>query len=562
MESTQQRLKIALQKELFQRSQNGAIAQLTMSIVFAGTTFFFISEFNGLYLLLPFFIFMTSFLRLHTARYLSFKKSQKDIVYLHHISTLGQSLFWGLTAFFILKIYRANSVEAVFTFILISGIAAGAMFSLLPSPRLHFSFYGILFTIPTLSFLFHPVTHVESFLTAIFIIFFVFLFAQSRQHFSDLRENILRSFALEEEHARMQMIFNSAPGFILWLDNKSKVLGSTQNLDKHFQFNLNEEKTIHGEKQEHPLFQVIQKFIESNDLSFTKEFEFMYDGEPTPFVLSFQKFQNQKAIDEVILTAIPIRELKKARQELSLQTAKAQYSSKLATLGEMAGGMAHEINNPLAIIRANCEQALKLAQREPEKNLPRIYEKLNKAIETCERIYKIIQGLRLFSRQADNENFEIVDLSEIVQNTLELCRERFYRFGVNLLAETTPSIQLECRPTQISQVLLNLLNNAFDATLERPNKWIRLEFKTRKDVLEIRVSDSGTGVPLKIQEKIFEPFFTTKGPGHGMGLGLSISKGIIEDHHGRIMYKDDLGLPTFVMQIPLRQPNQNQSTAA
>ncbi len=145
---------------------------------------------------------------------------------------------------------------------------------------------------------------------------------------------------------------------------------------------------------------------------------------------------------------------------------------------------------------------------------------------------------------------------------MELCRERFYRFGVNLLAEATPAVQIECRPTQISQVLLNILNNAFDATLERPNKWVRLEFKTKKDILEIRVSDSGSGVPLHIQEKIFEPFFTTKGPGRGMGLGLSISKGIMEDHHGRVIYKDDLGLPMFILQIPLRQPKETTSTAA
>lgn len=345
-----QQLKFALQQELFQRSKNGAIAQLTMSLVFVGTTYFFISQFTGLYLLLPFFTFMVSFLRLYTARYLSRKKWQKDMVYLHNLSTLGQSFFWGLTAFFILKLYTANSVEAVFTFILISGVAAGAMFSLLPAPKLHFSFYGILFTLPTLAFFFHPVSSVESFLTAIFIIFFVFLFAQSRQHFADLRENILRSFALEEEHARMQMIFNSAPGFILWMDSQSKVLGSTQNLEDHLQLNLSKNLTNPTEKNEHPLFQVVQKFNESKESSFTKEFEFMYDGEATPFVLSFQKFQNQTGVDETILTAIPIRELKKARQELALQTAKTQYSSKLATLGEMAGGMAHEINNPLAII--------------------------------------------------------------------------------------------------------------------------------------------------------------------------------------------------------------------
>ncbi len=109
------------------------------------------------------------------------------------------------------------------------------------------------------------------------------------------------------------------------------------------------------------------------------------------------------------------------------------------------------------------------------------------------------------------------------------------------------------RPTQISQVLLNLLNNSFDAIEERAEKWIRVRFEinSNKKILIIKVTDSGDGIPNEIVHKMMNPFFTTKDIGKGTGLGLSISKGIIEEHGGHLIYNAQSKNTEFVVELPI-----------
>jgi signal transduction histidine kinase len=109
---------------------------------------------------------------------------------------------------------------------------------------------------------------------------------------------------------------------------------------------------------------------------------------------------------------------------------------------------------------------------------------------------------------------------------------------------------LDCREVQLSQVILNLLNNAFDAISELPNKWVHLESRMNEGIIEIRVIDSGSGIPEELREKILQPFFTTKEVGQGTGLGLSISKGIIESHGGTLSIDIKSQNTCFVIQIP------------
>ena len=110
---------------------------------------------------------------------------------------------------------------------------------------------------------------------------------------------------------------------------------------------------------------------------------------------------------------------------------------------------------------------------------------------------------------------------------------------------------MDCRPTQISQVLLNLLNNAYDAVIGQPEKRIELHIDDSDDELVLGVSDSGPGIPAEICQKILEPFFTTKPVGQGTGLGLSISKGLVESHGGSIEFESKIGVGThFSVRLP------------
>lgn len=237
-------------------------------------------------------------------------------------------------------------------------------------------------------------------------------------------------------------------------------------------------------------------------------------------------------------------------QELDIQRARAVESARLASLGEMAGGIAHEINNPLSIIHLVSEQQQTLIHQ-GKSDIDRIREAFQNIGNTAERIVKIVHGLRSFSRDGDRDPFEIVEVKSLLENTLTLCHQKFIYNRIELsVSYDSPQLTIQCRSVQLSQVILNLLNNAFDAVESALEKWIKVEVKEVNHGVEIRVTDSGTGVPEQYREKIFQPFFTLKDVGKGTGLGLSISRRIMESQGGSLEL--DLNSPhtSFVVRIP------------
>ena len=172
---------------------------------------------------------------------------------------------------------------------------------------------------------------------------------------------------------------------------------------------------------------------------------------------------------------------------------------------------------------------------------------------TAKRISSIIKGLRSFSRDGSQDPFEKAKLNAILEDVMELCQTRFTNHGVDLQILPHEDIELECRTTQIGQVLFNLLGNAYDAIQNLPEKWIKLIIEKKDDSwVWIRVVDAGKGIPAEIRAKILEPFFTTKGVGKGTGLGLSISKGIVESHSGTFEIDVDYPNTCFLIKLPLK----------
>jgi signal transduction histidine kinase len=247
-------------------------------------------------------------------------------------------------------------------------------------------------------------------------------------------------------------------------------------------------------------------------------------------------------------------------QQIHDQQATMAAAAKMSALGEMAGGIAHEINNPLAVIYARSLHIEKLLNRDEPKIEDAI--KFAKTIfSMSERIAAIIKGMKTFSRDADSDPLEICSLKKIIEDTLILCEQRIKLIGVSLEIDSKiGDFWIQGKAVQISQVLLNLLNNSTDAIEHSQNKWITITAKSTKDRVIISVTDSGPGIPKAIREKMMDPFFTTKPVGKGTGLGLSVSRSILSNHNGSLSIDESCANTRFSIELPGYEKIQLSST--
>lgn len=285
----------------------------------------------------------------------------------------------------------------------------------------------------------------------------------------------------------------------------------------------------------------------------------MIDHKPNS--LNAEQKRNFKIIaDQVMSQMVLFRQNKHLKYKMD--TIEAQYetitenrsrlvnNARLASLGKMAGGIAHEVNNPLAILKmASRNMTREIEQTNPDK------EKLIKAAKTIDdtilRINKTIQSLKSLSRQATADPPIESNVHDIIENTLSVCEEKFknHQIFFNVKENTNPKIL--CRPNEISQVLLNLLNNSYDAVEELEDKWIQVITSIEDDKLCISVVDSGEGIPKEIADEIMQPFYTTKPVGKGTGLGLSISKNLLEAQQGDLRIDQDSPNTKFDILLPM-----------
>ncbi|MEK6554749.1 MAG: ATP-binding protein, partial [Bdellovibrionota bacterium] len=237
--------------------------------------------------------------------------------------------------------------------------------------------------------------------------------------------------------------------------------------------------------------------------------------------------------------------------KLQIQQERLIYSEKMSALGTMAAGVAHEINTPLATIsmaEGNMKSMLE------DLNFDRVsFEKsLNVIEKTVQRIVKVTTALRAYAKDGAGGTYEPVSLGRVVDESLIFCESAMKDAGIkiSIVHHSGAEIDFDCRVQQVTQVLLNLLQNAMDAVETASSKEIKIETKSDEDIIEIKVSDSGAGMADEVKNKIFDPFFTTKQVGKGMGLGLSLAKGIIDLHQGTICYERISGRSNFIIRVP------------
>lgn len=235
------------------------------------------------------------------------------------------------------------------------------------------------------------------------------------------------------------------------------------------------------------------------------------------------------------------------QRKLSIQ------SAKLTTLGEMASNIAHEINNPLTVI-STLAMISKFPEEQNERE-KRYNINQDKIIQTVDRIAKIIQSLRTFSRDSYDDPILPTSLQSIFNTTFELCLQRLKNNQVEVELVPFEDKMINCREYQIVQVLMNLLNNSLDALDGQKEKRIIITVEDCGKKMKILVQDNGPKIPDDIAEKMMNPFYTTKEMGKGTGLGLSISRGIIENHKGEFYFDKNHPFTTFVIELPKAELN-------
>jgi len=281
---------------------------------------------------------------------------------------------------------------------------------------------------------------------------------------------------------------------------------------------------------------------------------FDYLTKPIEFEHLFEKIK--QAYDRIVRQVEKRRAAEfKAKMEQQMIT-----TERLASLGTLAVGVAHEINNPLAIIHESAGWMRQLLDRKELTDFPLrpAFEKAIGKIETAvDRSRRITHQLLGFVKR-ENSFATAVNLSELAGEAVDLVRREVLEKDIEIVKEIdTARVEIRSDPYQLRQVLINLLSNAIHAT--SPGGRITLIVEDRGDSAAVKIQDTGTGIPRENLDKIFEPFFSTKKPGEGTGLGLYVSRGIVEKLGGQIQVESQLGRGSvFSIRLPKEHSVETQ----
>lgn len=478
-------------------------------------------------------------------------------------------------------------------YILIAGFmsAAGINFSL---DFKSFCVYIATIAIPIYTDSFLEVLLGETPIKGIYLTILMVFLIQQRRISEKMWVDVLKS------RNELDEIINSFPGAISIFRDKKYLFANNQveNKNRHCQafqksspFDVSYEQTLVGKelgsREPHdPIVQAYNKFLKKTeeievikknknlfpgsnqlgtDVSFIEDLNSGRETSPPHCYVEKVQCCNEKEMSSYLVyltqlknenflaVSLDISEKVALEEKLQHERIRSQNSAKLAALGEMSSGISHEINNPLAIIFVAVQRLEKLLQSEVMDR-----EKLKLSVERIsrmsERIATIVRGLQRFAKEGDSEPLEKASIQQILKETLVLCESRFASRGVRLDYEFSNSpIFIQCRSVQISQALLNIFSNSLDAAQKGHDgldPWVRIILKDLGEEVSIIIQDSGAGFSEEGKIKAMQPFYTTKEPGHGTGLGLSVSKGIIEEHSGKLYFDFNQKFTTCVITLP------------
>ena len=365
----------------------------------------------------------------------------------------------------------------------------------------------------------------------------------------------------------LDQIIENIPYFVFWKDLESRYLGANQKFAQAAGFKTAQDIVGKNDfdgcwtQEEAEFFRKVDREVMDNDkpiLNF-EEPQQQLDGSTRHLLTSKVPLHdaNGKVIGILgIYTDITDRkalEVEKDRALADLRDIQQQmiHTEKMRSLGEMAGGIAHEINNPLAIIDGFVQAAIKNLESDniDKKTALRCLQKVS---DTVLRIEKIVSNMRTISHVDEELELKYESLDEIITGVLSLCQEKLkyeqISFSINYDSEALKRLEVKCNRVSLTQTLLNLIGNAKDAVAELENKWIEINI-IHNGSLQIQIKDSGHGVSEAIEKKMFQPFFTTKEVGKGTGIGLSLSRQLMNRQGAKLQYDHNDKNTSFLIQF-------------
>lgn len=358
---------------------------------------------------------------------------------------------------------------------------------------------------------------------------------------------------LMTQEKELQEIIDGFPGAFSEIEN-----GKYKRINRYIREKMFSSKQHQSEWQNMPVgflqkdqewIELVEGFAASEKKEQTVEYQFKTASGKKTFLSAFSKIGK----NTTIIASIDIQNLVEARRELEVQKLQALEKARLASLGLMAGGIAHEINNPLSVIQSRSDMALRLLQKVEVPEVRKATESLEKISAMVGRISKIIQSMQSLTRETSREDKEVFTLSSLAEEILVLVEEKLRSSGITLDfgGEATFS-KLYGNKVELSQVFINAINNSIQAIANLDQKWIRVSANLiSPQEIRIQIQDSGLGIPEEVRDKIMTPLFTTKSNGEGTGLGLALSKKIVELHQGKFYFDHEVKHTTLIIELPI-----------
>ena len=374
--------------------------------------------------------------------------------------------------------------------------------------------------------------------------------------------------ALIERNYRFNELFEGLPGEVCWISKELryiKVNSFVALAEGMFPKDFEGQPIGFTGRQLHKeLCRLVADFFSSEQASSYLILPEIANGQ---YAVSLRRFRNdqdalvvlQKMDSPVPLPSEnePTKDSAEKRQPFLLEANKNRLhtaeknleTARLASFAEMVSGIAHELNNPLAVLHGRIQmlQAQVVSGNLSSEDLSSSLEKLN---QTVFRISKIVNGLRSFVRPGVTDAIEFVSPTRAIEDALDFCRGRFHKQKVDIILDVSTMKRARCVSVHLIQILLNLLNNALQATEACSEKWVKILAQDNGEEVVFRIIDSGTGIAVRIEGRIFEPFFTTKEAQKATGLGLSISKSLAEKNGGSLTHIVDSPHTTFELKLP------------